>query len=182
MTPFTSMIKIIGISGKKQAGKDTLCSAIREHYKGQSERIAFADALKEEVAKATGVTLDFIEANKPHFRLLLQAWGTDFRRWNNGENYWVAQAFKKMLDLPYSVNLIVVPDVRFRSEADYIRECGGHIIRVTCFHESSSDGHQSEVELDNYEHFYATFSNAGSINLVHDFARTLLKQLNLQTK
>ena len=75
---------IIGISGKKRSGKDTVYQLIRKDiaYRGNVfiARAAFGDDIKEEVAKATGKSLAHIEENKERFRPILQWWGADFRR------------------------------------------------------------------------------------------------------
>ena len=66
---------IIGISGKKRSGKDTIFKLIKELNGILPLRAAFGDQIKEEVADITGVDVDHIEENKEHFRQMLQWWG-----------------------------------------------------------------------------------------------------------
>src|SRR6185369_9164711 len=112
------MLTVIGISGKKQSGKDTLAKHIANLSTLPVTRLAFADALKEEVAKACGVAVQFVELNKEDFRPMLQWWGTDFRRKFNGDNYWVNKLLLKLNEYGNDKpEIVVIPDVRFQSEA-----------------------------------------------------------------
>lgn len=124
-------MKLIGITGRKRSGKDTVADMIIKQLAPKVViKIGFADALKEEVAKATGKSRDFIETNKSHFRLILQGWGTDFRRELDGKNYWINKLGVKILALE-NVDMVIVPDVRFLNEAQFINEAGGMVIGVT---------------------------------------------------
>jgi len=169
------MITIIGISGKKQAGKDTLCSFILQQANCNGIRIAFADALKEEVAKACGVTVEFINQNKELFRPILQWWGTDFRRKLNGESYWVDKAIFKVNDAVKSgKNLIIIPDVRFLSEAVTLLDFGAHVVRISR-PTQVCDNHASETELDSFKSFHHIILNTGSVDDLKAEAAEIIK-------
>ena len=130
---------ILGICGYKKSGKDEVCNVLIRHLLPKSVlRVGFADALKEEVAKACGVTVQFIEDNKENFRLILQGYGTDFRRNLHGEDYWTLKLLHKLNKLPESTHLVIVPDVRFHNEASVIIAAGGVIWRVV---RPTGDGH-----------------------------------------
>ena len=137
-------MKIYGLTGKAGSGKD---SFFKEFQKLNSDcvRVAFGDALKREVAKLTGFTLEYIEQNKSQLRVLLQAWGTDLRRKHCGEDYWIKRIAINPQDLG---KWIFVTDVRFENEAEFIRSKGGKIIRVIKANHSSNDTHKSETELE----------------------------------
>lgn len=68
------MQEIIGLLGVKGAGKDTAAAVLMKNFEFQ--RVAFADALYEEVADAFGVTVQFLgnrdtkELPQDEFRLL----------------------------------------------------------------------------------------------------------------
>lgn len=175
------MLRLIGISGKKLSGKDTLCRLLQQHYAGESVRLAFADPLKEEVAKAICRPIKWVEDNKADLRLLLQAWGTDFRRKHYGENYWVKQVIQKILALDEKVGLVVIPDVRFLSEAGSLRSAGATLIRIER-PPAPIDIHPSEVELDNYEHFNYRVKNGGTVDDLSRQAAEILRQLNIPIK
>lgn len=138
---------LLGITGYKDSGKDTTFHIIQKLLApNKVVRLAFADALKEEVARITGFTIPALEVRKNQFRTLLQVWGTDFRRQMCGENYWIDCLAKKMRDLPPDVFMCCITDVRFLNEASFIRELGG---RIWCINRGiSNDTHQSEREID----------------------------------
>ena len=58
---------IIGISGKKRSGKDTIYELVKKRAGGFVTRAAFGDQIKEEVAQVTGVAVGHIEENKERF-------------------------------------------------------------------------------------------------------------------
>lgn len=166
---------IIGISGKKGAGKDAVCNVLLHHFKN-SVRIAFADALKEEVAKACGRTVRFIEENKPNFRLILQGWGTDYRRKLCDENYWINEWLRKVYQT--TATLVVVPDVRFQNEAAIIKELGGEVWRVFRKGLESDDTHASETDMDKFRYDTEIHNDQTLLRLEKEVIETLrLRQL-----
>ena len=58
----------------------------------------------------------------------MQAWGTEYRRAFDGQDYWINQAENALADLDRAgiVN-VVITDVRFEDEANFIRNKGGQI-------------------------------------------------------
>jgi len=152
---------IIGISGKKQSGKDTVASYIRDKYPDRYIRIAFADALKEEVAKACNTDLATIEKEKELYRPILQWWGTEFRRQQH-KAYWIARWLTKV-KLESDNALIVCADVRFLNEANTIAWVGGYLWRVNRYIPRQSfediDEHSSETALDGYNKFDVLIKN-----------------------
>ena len=111
-------VMLIGISGKKRSGKDTVGAMVVEwlnEHGFDAAQVAFADQLKEEVAKATGVNRRMQEMDKERWRPILQWWGVEFRRHYFGQDYWVSKMTQKLLAMDEDV--AVVTDVRFRDEA-----------------------------------------------------------------
>lgn len=153
---------LLGITGRKRAGKNTAGKIVEECLTPHKiVSIAFADSLKEEVGLATNRTIQFIDEHKDNFRLILQGWGTDFRRNLCDTNYWV----HRWLDKVYHTNGvygIIATDVRFLNEAKAIHELGGLIWRITRPSDCLLDKHPSEVEMDNIK-VDETFSNDGSL-------------------
>lgn len=136
-------IEVIGLAGHMGAGKDVVARMLLRHgYR----RIAFADALREEVQ--TAIRLQLIPAGipaelagimkhidhtevwqkptSPSMRKLLQWWGTEYRRGQN-IRYWVDQVEETIVTLG---GKWVVSDVRFPDEADLIHRHGGKVWRV----------------------------------------------------
>ncbi len=159
---------IIGISGKKCSGKTTLAKVIAE-LKSDTVIINFADALKEEVAEACKVTVEHIESNKKDFRTILQWYGTDFRRKQDNE-YWLKRWMNKCLKTIPEPKLVIAADVRFKNEADLIKQIGGIVIRVNRV-STVVDNHPSETELDDYP-FDLVISNNGTLDELRTIAAT----------
>lgn len=158
---------VIGILGEKEAGKDTTAEILIEAF-GYVRR-AFGDPLKREAAFAldhgfssfsasTGVIppsdiaeilislqgrgfLVFEKPTIPAIRRLLQWWGTEFRR-SIDPDYWVKQVD---VDLP---EMLVVSDVRFPNEMDFVRKYNGLLIKIArpkvVSIETASEKHASE--------------------------------------
>lgn len=168
---------LIGISGKKLAGKDALCSALSRQYGAKCKRIAFADALKHEVSIACNVSLGFIETHKAQFRPVLQWWGTDFKRYFHGDNYWVQQTLAQLVEeYRNGLELAVIPDVRFKSEAAVIKELGGMLIRIAR-PTQMIDNHISETDLDDYKGFDHIVINNGTLDDLDHEAVVILQKL-----
>ncbi len=141
-------MRIIGIHGKAESGKDTLgrsfMRAIRPQYK--SARIAFADALKSTAMTMFNLTHEQAYEQKDYVhpvygmtvRDLLQKLGTEFARDMIDTDFWVKRAEMAIKEFeaevtqndPKRVCFVVMPDVRFNNEARFIRRYGGHIVEV----------------------------------------------------
>jgi Phosphomevalonate kinase len=163
-------MRLIGIAGKKRAGKDTLGKFIIEETNGI--RIAFADALKDEVCQILHINFDQLEKDKELYRPLLQWWGTEWRRGKFGEDYWLKRFTERVNGS--NAPCIVVPDVRFRNEADLIRQLGGEVIRVVQTGQTSGDSHVSETDTDGIA--LKTIEAAkGDLESLRKAAKTLVK-------
>lgn len=147
-------MNVIGLMGRKRSGKDTVCVLLAECASAPVIRLAFADELKREVAQACGVKIDFIETHKENFRLLLQAWGTEFRRGLYGDSYWVhrmERAIHRVSAASANRNTIVcLTDVRFPNEAGLVRKFGGKLIRIHRPTNDRTDSHASETAMDEW--------------------------------
>ena len=152
---------IIGISGKKRSGKDTIYRLIKELKGIHPLRAAFGDQIKEEVAGITGVDVEHIEENKEHFRPMLQWWGSDFRRHYNGESYWLDKMLAKMQTIA-GKEVLVVTDVRYPNEAELVKKAGGIMIRVDR-RTGLEDAHSSENLLDDFDGFDYRLTNNGTL-------------------
>lgn len=157
-------MRIIAISGKKRSGKDTVASIISANFESGIVRIGFATALKLEVCRSLNISLDYLEQNKANFRLILQGWGTDYRRKLHGDNYWIEKLRTAINNIQTfnSCKMIIVTDVRFKNELEFMRSVGATTVRVNRPTAPSNDTHPSETELDN-EHFDIVINNDGTI-------------------
>lgn len=161
---------LIGLHGKKQAGKDTVCERLAFKLDvAPVERVSFADKLYESAAAALGISVDFLRRWKsdPHasvdittygnvrkrqtFREFLQSYGTEAHRDLFGPDFWVDN-----VDLSHEGRIVVVTDVRFTNEAQAVIDAGGAVVHVVGPPEVEDvgDGHASEEKLpDRYLDF-----------------------------
>jgi len=124
---------ILGITGKARAGKDTFARVMKnrsEFHKAIAIH-AFAHELKCDCQKL-GFTLDELYNNKTDVsRRVMQRYGTEIRRAEDPE-YWIHRLvmntgfIRDITTFPF----VMITDVRFENEADFIHRCGGTIVRI----------------------------------------------------
>lgn len=113
---------------------------------------------------------------------LLQWWGTEFRRNNFGENYWVDKLFAS---IPANIDIALISDTRFLNEADGIKQRGGYCVNVQRLREDGTQyfstdrpsDHPSEVNLDGYNWDYYIKSKEGDVGWTAEQAITLVEYL-----
>ncbi len=195
---------LIGIRGEMHAGKDTLALAMKKAAENMgilTHIRPLAMSLKEEVAeflmthlptdhvgfnsKQTCIALQCDVTSKEQFRLLMQWWGTEFRRVCFGNDYWIRQhRIWVESNLCQSVEaerkeIIFVPDVRFLNECDYIKkDWNGALIQITRADlPITNHTHPSEVELANYKEFDVYYKNDYSLDVMEKEAAVLMANL-----
>jgi hypothetical protein len=136
---------IIGLVGYIGSGKGTVGDIlVREHGYRQ---FAFADALKDataqiflwprgllegdsEASRAFRERVDVWWSHKLGYevtpRLILQKMGTEACRNGIADNIWIAALEKRI----QGYDDVVISDVRFPNEIDFVRSAGGVIVRV----------------------------------------------------
>jgi hypothetical protein len=178
---------LIGLNGKKQAGKDTAYLRLAHLFGGELvERRSFADRLYRSAASALGVTVEELQEWKsdPEIQVCVRA----VRDLRDGEGLpfkhhtVIARAsvreylqrygteahrdvfgdsfWVEQVDLEHAGRMLVVTDVRFPNEAERIRAAGGWVvvIRGPADVERAGDDHASEAPLP-AELVDATISN-----------------------
>jgi hypothetical protein len=154
---------IIGISGKRGCGKDTLAGFMAEH---QWKQKSFAAELKKRVRddfELTTVHTDGAMKELPtsYKRQLDDGYYTPrdimircgFYYRSIDPLYWVKLVYKDAKD----ADKIVISDVRFKNEANFIKERGGVLVRLerdkhlNIYKGDIND--PSEIELDDYGQF-----------------------------
>ena len=175
---------IIGISGKKQSGKDECCNVILEVCKEKgllAKRIAFADALKSDICQMCLVSPAYLEANKHMFRLIMQGYGTDFKR-TQYPDYWVKRWSANVYEayVKHEIKVLIVPDIRFENEFKKIRSSNGILIRVKR-KSIDTDSHVSETEMDKIQdsQFNFTIENYGTLENFRDDVKTKLEMYKI---
>ena len=131
-------LKLIGVHGKAQSGKDTIARVLVEEH--GFVRMAFADPLKAAASILFNwpPEIAFSDEIKTHKnplwndltgREIFQKFGTEAMRGTFGDDFWI-----KRWACDYSrlrkKHSIVVSDVRTNIEADMIRGLGGLILHV----------------------------------------------------
>ncbi len=117
----------------------------------------------------------------------LQLIGTDLFRDNYDIDIWVKSFFNSSLNEKLNDGkIIVIPDVRFKNEADYILDNGGYLIRLEGdpmkIRENSLRDltHKSEIDLDNYSKFdKIIYNNNKDIEYLKKVVIDLINELNL---
>lgn len=162
---------IIGIAGRKRSGKDTVASLIVNEFgfvnyalstpiKFMLQSIGFyePDNKEEIIAPALPVS----------YRHLVQTLGTDWGRNLIDKGFWLFY----LEALSIKVNKIVVSDVRFQNEVDWIIDRGGFVIEL---HRDTGlvDPHESElVELQNT----IVIDNNGTYEELYNHVRSIVNQ------
>ena len=177
---------LVMISGWARVGKDAAASLMTDEM--GFRRLAFADALKEDVAAATGLPVDIFHlatkdksletpckayptAKTPRDLLLQHALAA---RAKNPDVY-AAQVAEKIID--EGLNRIVISDWRYKREYDYLhREFPEfQILRLRiCRRGVSGSPDPSEHDLDG-ESMDAVIQNNGGISELRDHLKAALR-------
>lgn len=137
----------IGVGAKARSGKDTAAAAMRQKMPSQVRIFAFADALKAYCRVARGMT-----TKDP---AMLQQVATEEFRAKDPEVWIRALYWRVDEERPL---VAIIPDVRFENEAEFVKQMGGVLVRVSRLTQDSqlvvatdrNAEHISETGLDNY--------------------------------
>jgi hypothetical protein len=148
---------IIGLNGKKRAGKNTFANALGGTH------LAFGDALKDmalainpTIGDGYGSTdlaslvggLGWEQAKEfSDVRRFLQRLGTEGIRNFIGKDAWV-QILEPKYQFTHANDLVVITDVRFDNEAASITDAGGWIVEIVRPELEETDSHASENGID----------------------------------
>lgn len=153
---------VVGLTGAAGSGKDTaaefMVDLLRKGHRCNAVRWAFADALrqmllpivpplymhdrrlKEQPVPGLGVS----------YRMLAQTLGTEWGRNLIAQDLWVRIMDNRLARLVEMTQhsppiVVVVSDVRFPNELRWIRERGGHLVRITRPDAAEVRAHESEL-------------------------------------
>jgi hypothetical protein len=165
--------KLIGIHGRAHSGKDTCAGYLHDRYADHWIE-AFADPLKAACKELFGIPEEFfydqtmkeqiIPGWEVSARMAAQFVGTELVRENmwkllskDYDNFWVRRMAYKLQGtiegdgVSYTAeDTIIIPDVRFQNEHDWIIDNGGIIIHLTRPELSGTVGlpaHKSEAGI-----------------------------------
>lgn len=190
---------VIGITGQKQSGKNTLGNEIIKRHSGFVQ-YAFADPVREAAKAFFGWTDEEMSKNKETIdpfwgispRQALQFIGTEvgrqgfglrFSEFNKttGDTIWIKR-FYKFLENTKPYQHIVITDVRFLNEVNAILNLDGNkylpIIVGVMRNGYDGDNHASETEVPKcIEKSTYVLENNYGIDTVAKFATSLLDEL-----
>ncbi len=150
---------LIGLHGKARSGKTTTSNLlVRKH--GFKE-VAFADGLKKLCADLFDLSLEQLHGDLKEVvdsrynmspREIFQLVGTECMR-KISPDIWIDKV-KPFVVNHMDVIDIVISDVRFKNELDFIKTVGGHMVKVVRIDgprlaTQAVEHHKSEVDLDN---------------------------------
>lgn len=169
---------LIGLAGRAGSGKTT----IADHWKRSQGFVeyAFANPLKKMLADLLMVDLEQLDSMKRHgspvlpvpagfadhrmatVREALQTLGTEWGRQCVHPDIWLIVAGMRLdwLAGDHSFRGVVVSDIRFDNEADFIRRRGGVVIHLSRAHmDAATPAHSSELPVAR---------RAGDFHIVND--------------
>lgn len=146
--------KLIGIAGFKGSGKTTLADALVQHHGWHHDSFAAPirkfmcdlfdidlldlDAMKEAPQRALG-------GRTP--RQVMQLLGTEWMRDYCGQDVWLNALWARVAPIIGAGDNVVVSDVRFENEAEFIRRRGGVVVWLERQGSRNADEHVSERGL-----------------------------------
>lgn len=158
------MKTLLGLIGPAGCGKDSISDLLKiEGFR----RTASADVMKDDLCRYLQIDrltleshknkdLDVVEHN-PYMdghlvfnlsiRRFIQEYGMDMRN-RHGDDYWINLSVKSMVD---DHDKIVVTDIRFQNEWDYVKRNGGFIIYIS--------GRSTLTDVDQINHITEHLSN-----------------------
>lgn len=182
---------LIGLHGKAGAGKDTFASNAAQVYQYNTD--SFAAVLKEATALLFKLDADDMinrhlkDRNHQYWgmspRRMLQLLGTEAMRGTFGEDFWIKRL---QLELYYSRRPVIITDVRFQNEVDFILKHGAlvHITRDKNPYEAAAAGHASEAELEipSVDNVWFARNNSGLLEFescTYQIMDSIIAQFNL---
>lgn len=176
--------KLIGITGRLGSGKDTLCTELLKIKPGI--RRAWADPLKEaaiamfggdrrqwfgsqaDKAEIMPYWADKLGPDWSSGRKIAQRFGTEVMRSTVHPDFWI-MVFENFYQA-HKHELIIVPDVRFDNEAQFILDNKGVVIRtINTNQPAAEDTHVSEAGVS--EHLITLESVADNVAEIAENAK-----------
>ncbi len=148
---------VIGFTGAAGCGKDTAADVLQGKHRFL--KLSFAEPLYDMVSIVTRtpvevlktragkeVTLDRIGVSP---RKMLQTLGTEWGREMVSPDIWIKHLEGRLHSIEKRTGLLglVIPDVRFQNEVDFVHELGGEVWRIDRPENPNaiSSGHSSEL-------------------------------------
>ncbi len=182
-------LPIIGIAGHARAGKDTIAQIIKQEYGCMT--YAFAEPLKA-MLRAIGLaeqdlngwrkdeTNNDFQATPRH---MMQTLGTEWGRDSINGDIWVIAAAKRIKHMHQSQpdKTIIITDVRFQNEADFVRQHGFliHVERPIQRIDGSTHRSENPVNIQDCDHIII---NGGSLEDLREEALRIAVEISNTVK
>jgi len=111
-------------------------------------------------------------------RLILQWWGTEYRRAQDPE-YWTKAWEREVKSYDLEKVHVLVDDVRFMNELRTIKGLGGRIVKIDRPGFAAAGNHASETSLDGYDAWDRVILNDGSLEQFRAKVAELTQKLPL---
>lgn len=174
---------LLGFSGKAHSGKDFSADFLIKSYPElKIVKVGFADAVRDMVRPIFDVDAIYRKGNKEDpidgfgvsLREILQTLGTDWGRHMIKKDFWVKILNNRILEKYMDCDVVIVSDIRFDNERDYIIDNGGILIDIIADSDKHSaskfSGHLSEFGVGIYD-------SENIIRLNNDFSEGYLSSL-----
>ncbi len=185
-TPWPKL-PIIGIAGHARAGKDTVAQFIQEEYRAAT--YAFAEPLKA-MLRALGLDeqdLNSWRKDETNYdfqatpRHMMQTLGTEWGRDTINDNIWVIAAAKRIQRLSQAQpdSTIIITDVRFENEADFVRKHGFLIHVERPIQRIDGSTHRSENPIRINEAEDSVIVNDGDLEQLREEALRIASAISI---
>ena len=183
---------LIGITGRKRSGKDTVAAYLRDKYR--FVRYQMASPLKKAVCALFGWDPDIVEDGPekekidPRYgispRQAMQFMGFELGKELGGRFTEFETTTGRLLYVKRMVQFvqanehvnIVIPDIRMPYEIEAIQNRGGRILRVVRDTKINPDIHATEMFVDTME-VDAELFNMGSVEELYDAVDRLMRDI-----
>jgi len=182
---------IIGFTGLAGSGKDTAALAIERYAKeiGSARRLAFADPMRD-MLRALGVPNPYIvdralkERPVPvlgrSYRQLAQTLGTEWGRVCHGEDFWVNVL--AMRAAAGKEDIILITDVRFPNEVDWLEQHGGFLVKIVRPGVESVTPHESERWVETFDAWRTMFNDRSQEEFEEEAIELLREAITAQVR
>lgn len=155
-------MKLIGISGKARAGKDLLAAHLLAEF-SNARHMKFAGFLKKMCRREFNLSQDQTDGGSKAIvdtrygmtpRQIMIDTGKFYRSIN--PNFWIEKLAQEILQIPQAQTaLVIISDVRFPNEAEWIKRHNGILVRLERDAELRGGDivDYSETALDDYKDF-----------------------------
>ncbi len=202
ITNLLKNVEIIAVSGKISTGKNYIAEKVLLNMMEPVPTVimSFADQIKVNGIVQHGLDRYkcFVEKDE-HTRKTMQRVGTEEGRNVYGPDIWIRYTLEWMLvHASRGIKRIIIPDVRFYNEFDFIRELGGTLIRVNAPERNrialereaakgaasieSISSHQSETELDQGREFDYVLDNDIGAKSIFIQVRDMIRSMREKNK